>query len=236
MDGEGRTVRQLTGETQKDYQYYPQIKVVLDADGVYVVKWNWNNKFPDGRQASESGSILNTFEGKKGESVVVELIDNRPGIPGGGEGLRDTNRNGSIAIGDVDFVGLQILDGVWHSFRSDVYIEVTSPSGKKAFASGTLSEIFKYNPPSPPPSSQAVVNVEVYTYNKYYGYYLSPTGEVYIYKNGQEVFSGTAPDGVATVILQTGTYTFIGKDFRGISGQATVTITGDTTVRIHCGG
>lgn len=145
VNGDGKTIRQSTVETQKDYQFHPQIRVIPDVDGDVTIKWSWNNKFPDDTQASIAENITNIFTGlKAGQAVILELIDNRYGVPGGGEGLRDTDRAGAVAIGDKDFVGLGILDNNWHNFRSDITVEVTSPSGVTKPANGSLSEAFKY--------------------------------------------------------------------------------------------
>lgn len=136
------TTRQSTGETAKDFQFYPLINVTPDVNGDITVVWSYSNNF-DGI-VYNSGSITNVFTGLKGgQAAQLKLTDNRPGNPGGIGGQRDTNRNGAIAIGDVDFAGLGKQDGNWRSFSTAVTTKVTSPSGANQTVNGNLQDNFK---------------------------------------------------------------------------------------------
>lgn len=124
------TTRQSTGQTGKDFRFYPVVHVVPDASGTLEIDWSWQNYF-DGAAGGNSGTapIVNTFSGlTAGVGVDLQLTDNRTG----------NIRNGSIAIGDVDFVAVGKQDGSWHTFESDVAVQVKSPSGATVNLTGKL--------------------------------------------------------------------------------------------------
>lgn len=133
----GTTTRQSTGETARDFQFYPLINVTPDINGNFTVAWRYVN-YLDGAQTVDSGTITNVFTGLiAGAPVQLQLVDTRPTPP------RDPERNGSIAIGDKDFAGLGKQDGEYHSFTSQVTVTVTSPSGTSKSVSGSLQDNFK---------------------------------------------------------------------------------------------
>jgi len=135
VDSEGQTTtRQTTGQTGKDFQFFPVIRVVPDVNGTFEVNWNWKNYFDGAAVGYSTPTIVNTFPNLvAGQAVDLQLIDNRDPSTG-----RDPSKNGSIAIGDDAFIALGKQDGLWHRFKSDVTVLVKSPSGASANTGGSL--------------------------------------------------------------------------------------------------
>jgi hypothetical protein len=132
----GTTTRRSTGETARDFLFYPLLQITPDVNGTFRVEWSYSNTF-DGSPEFSSGPITNEFTGLVGGTpTTVKLIHTGP--------TADPAREGAIAIGDVDFIALGKQDGQWHSFMSDLTIRVVSPSGASVSLTGRLGpEDFK---------------------------------------------------------------------------------------------
>ena len=131
----GTTTRQSTGQEAIDFRFYPRIILTPDVNGDFTVTWRYANLF-NGAPEYATLDITNVFTGlTAGVESELELRDTRP----------ENDRNESIAIGDVDFIALGAVDGLWHSFQSNVSpIDIVSPSGAHAVIQGKLGpEDFK---------------------------------------------------------------------------------------------
>lgn len=134
------TTWQRTGQSGTDFHFFPYLNLTPDINGSFRIDWSYNNKFPDGAQAVIATGIVNQFpELIAGQQVTLKLVDTRDPASSG----RDPTRGGAIAIGDKDFAGFGIQDGIYHSFHSDVTVKITSPTGATLDLSGTLNEYFK---------------------------------------------------------------------------------------------
>lgn len=128
------TYRQSTGQSGRDFEFYPVVRVTPDASGTLEVDWSWQ-RLLDGAMVDSANNIVNTFPNLiVGQAANLQLLDNRPA----------NTRNGSIALGDVDFVALGKQDGQWHGFEADINLLLKSASGASVNLSGKLGpENFK---------------------------------------------------------------------------------------------
>ena len=129
------TTRKRDGAEAYDFWHFPLIRVTPDVNGDFRVDWAYYN-YLDGAAAAVGEGIVNVFPGlRAGEPVTLELHDTRDPATTG----RDPARGESIAYGDPD----GLFDGVWHRFRSEVSVNVSSPSGAIASVGGVLDEVFR---------------------------------------------------------------------------------------------
>lgn len=113
------TERRNTGQQGVDFRFYPILQITPDVNGDFTIRWDWQNYWDGNVGGCSEPTIEDVIPGlTAGQTQDHILVDNRP----------ENDRQGAIAIGDVDFQALGIQDGNWHEFRTDVGEGINIPN------------------------------------------------------------------------------------------------------------